>query len=77
MHTKKFNTFFKRWVLFRVGAIPRLPTNLPISLIPVYIVYKGVLIPTLIMQLVQLTTIINLNKCKKKSKHRKKSCDIS
>ena len=25
MHTKRFNTFFKRWVQFRVGAIPRLP----------------------------------------------------
>ena len=24
MHTKRFNTFFKRWVQFRVGAIPRL-----------------------------------------------------
>ena len=24
MHTKRFNTFFKRWVPFRVGAIPRL-----------------------------------------------------
>ena len=24
MHSKKFNTFFKRWVQFRVGAIPRL-----------------------------------------------------
>ena len=23
MHTKRFNTFFKRWVQFRVGAIPR------------------------------------------------------
>ena len=22
MHTKRFNTFFKRWVQFRVGAIP-------------------------------------------------------
>ena len=27
MHTKRFNTFFKRWVRFRVGAIPRLPFN--------------------------------------------------
>ena len=25
MHTKRFNTFFKRWVQFRVGAIPRVP----------------------------------------------------
>ena len=25
MHTKRFNTFFKRWVQFRVDAIPRLP----------------------------------------------------
>ena len=25
MHTKRFNTFFKRWVQFRVGSIPRLP----------------------------------------------------
>ena len=25
MHTKRFNTCFKRWVQFRVGAIPRLP----------------------------------------------------
>ena len=24
MHTKRFNTFFKRWVQVRVGAIPRL-----------------------------------------------------
>ena len=24
MHTKRFNTFFKRWVHFRAGAIPRL-----------------------------------------------------
>ena len=24
MHTKRFNTFFKRWVQFRLGAIPRL-----------------------------------------------------
>ena len=23
MHTKRFNTCFKRWVQFRVGAIPR------------------------------------------------------
>ena len=28
MHTKRFNTFFKRWVQFRVGAIPRLPPKL-------------------------------------------------
>ena len=27
MHTKRFNTFFKRWVQFRVGAIPRLRKN--------------------------------------------------
>ena len=27
MHTKRFNTFFKRWVQFRVGAISRLPSN--------------------------------------------------
>ena len=27
MHTKRFNTSFKRWVQFRVGAIPRLPVN--------------------------------------------------
>ena len=25
MHTKTFDTFFKRWVQFRLGAIPRLP----------------------------------------------------
>ena len=25
MHTKRFNTFFKRWVQFRVAAIPWLP----------------------------------------------------
>ena len=25
MHTKRFNTCYKRWVQFRVGAIPRLP----------------------------------------------------
>ena len=25
MHTKRFNTLFKKWVQFRVGAIPRLP----------------------------------------------------
>ena len=25
MYTKIFNTFFKRWVQFRVGAILRLP----------------------------------------------------
>ena len=25
MHTKGFNTFFKRWVQFCVGSIPRLP----------------------------------------------------
>ena len=25
MHTKRFHTFFKRWVQLRVGAIPRLP----------------------------------------------------
>ena len=28
MHTKRFNTFFKRWVQFRVVAIPRLPPKL-------------------------------------------------
>ena len=27
MPTKRFNTFFKRLVQFRVGAIPRLPSN--------------------------------------------------
>jgi hypothetical protein len=27
VHTKRFNTFFKRWVQFRVGAIPRLPST--------------------------------------------------
>ena len=26
MLTKRFDTFFKRWVQFRVGAIPRLPS---------------------------------------------------
>ena len=26
MHTKRYNTFFKRWVKFRVGVIPRLPS---------------------------------------------------
>ena len=25
MHKKIFNTLFKKWVQFRVGAIPRLP----------------------------------------------------
>ena len=25
MHTKRFNTFLKRWVQFCVGAIPRIP----------------------------------------------------
>ena len=25
MHTKRFNTFLKTWVQFRLGAIPRLP----------------------------------------------------
>ena len=25
MHTKRFNKYFKRWMQFRVGAIPRLP----------------------------------------------------
>ena len=25
MHSKRFNTFFKRWVQFRLGSIPRLP----------------------------------------------------
>ena len=29
MHTKRFYTFFKRWVQFRVGAIPRLPKDRP------------------------------------------------
>jgi hypothetical protein len=28
MHTKRFNTFFKRWVQFRVGAIPHLPLRI-------------------------------------------------
>ena len=27
MHKKRFNTSFKRWVQFRVGAIPRLPNR--------------------------------------------------
>ena len=27
MHTKRFNTVFKRWVQFRVGAVPRLPKS--------------------------------------------------
>ena len=27
MHTKRFDTFFKRWVQFRVGLIARLPIN--------------------------------------------------
>ena len=27
MYTKRFNTFFKTWVQFRVGAIPRLPNT--------------------------------------------------
>ena len=27
MHTKRFNTLYKRWVQFRVGAIPRLPVK--------------------------------------------------
>ena len=30
MHTKNFDTFFKRWVQFRVGVIPRLPEFTPI-----------------------------------------------
>ena len=25
MHTKRFNTFFKRWVQYRVVAIPHIP----------------------------------------------------
>ena len=33
IHTKRFSTFFKRWMKFRLGAIPRLPpetiTNIP------------------------------------------------
>ena len=33
MHTKRFNTFFKRWVQFRVGAIPRLPFKSKINCI--------------------------------------------
>ena len=37
MHTKRFNTFFKRWVQFRVGRIPRLP--LYISIYILYILY--------------------------------------
>ena len=28
MHTKRFDTFFKSWVQFRVGAIPHLPNQL-------------------------------------------------
>ena len=28
MHTKRFNTFFERWVQFRVGATPRLPVSI-------------------------------------------------
>ena len=28
MHTKRFNTTFKRWVQFRVDAIPRLPNRI-------------------------------------------------
>ena len=28
MHTKRFNTFSKRWVQFRVGAIPCLPCSI-------------------------------------------------
>ena len=32
MHTKRFNTFLKRWVQFLVGAIPRLPFNYIIKL---------------------------------------------
>ena len=27
MYTKRCNTFFNRWVKFRVGAIPRLPKD--------------------------------------------------
>ena len=30
MHTKIFDTFFKRWVQFRVSAIPRLPAKIPL-----------------------------------------------
>jgi hypothetical protein len=33
MNTKRFNTFFKRWVQFRVGAIPRLPQKLRIRIL--------------------------------------------
>ena len=31
MHTKRFNTFFERWVQFRVGVIPRLPDYITIG----------------------------------------------
>ena len=31
MHTKRFNIVFKRWVQFRVGAIPSLPFFLDIN----------------------------------------------
>ena len=33
MHTKRFDTYFKRWVQFRVGAIPRLPSDLHLHII--------------------------------------------
>ena len=32
MRTKRFNTFLKSWVQFRVGAIPRLPSLIYVSL---------------------------------------------
>ena len=32
MHTKRFNTFFKIWEQSRVGAIPRLPVKINVTI---------------------------------------------
>ena len=32
MYTKRFKIFYKRWVQFRVGAIPRLPQAVPLCI---------------------------------------------
>ena len=49
MHTKRFNRFFKRWVQFRVGAIPSLPK---ISDVKLFNIAGGQIIMTLITYLV-------------------------
>ena len=36
MHTKRFNTFFKRCVQFHLDAIPRLPCKMPLYSIVFY-----------------------------------------